>query len=179
MSAPLSNVSAPSSFHHHLTSLLYSYRNGRHPGLRLVHSFLKIYCWYITTLTIFIFPFLIIWALAAKYMMLLFVVEYQCITFLHVCRSHIQYNTCDSFWQVFPLRLMLRMGAEFRYYPCPLVSTRNRKPVFCEIGHTIMNLLVVNISIPFFFCSFLPSPLLSRNVYYIFIHIIININKKQ
>uniref|UniRef100_A0A0P4W5A0 FYVE-type domain-containing protein n=1 Tax=Scylla olivacea TaxID=85551 RepID=A0A0P4W5A0_SCYOL len=44
--------------------------------------------------------------------------------------------------KVFPLRLMLRMGAEFRYYPCPLVSTRNRKPVFCEIGHTIMNLLV-------------------------------------
>nr|XP_045584492.1 uncharacterized protein LOC123746784 [Procambarus clarkii] len=44
--------------------------------------------------------------------------------------------------KVFPLRLMLRMGAEFRYYPCPLVSARNRKPVFCEIGHTIMNLLV-------------------------------------
>lgn len=44
--------------------------------------------------------------------------------------------------KLFPLRLMLRMGAEFRYYPCPLVSTRNRKPVFCEIGHTIMNLLV-------------------------------------
>lgn len=44
--------------------------------------------------------------------------------------------------KVFPLRLMLRLGAEFRYYPCPLVSTRNRKPVFSEIGHTIMNLLV-------------------------------------
>lgn len=44
--------------------------------------------------------------------------------------------------KLFPLRLMLRMGAEFRYYPCPLVSIRNRKPVFCEIGHTIMNLLV-------------------------------------
>uniref|UniRef100_A0A6A7G1P4 Zinc finger FYVE domain-containing protein 16-like n=1 Tax=Hirondellea gigas TaxID=1518452 RepID=A0A6A7G1P4_9CRUS len=44
--------------------------------------------------------------------------------------------------KVFPLRLLLRLGAEFRYYPCPLVSTRNRKPVFSEIGHTIMNLLV-------------------------------------
>ncbi|RXG69118.1 Zinc finger FYVE domain-containing protein 9 [Armadillidium vulgare] len=44
--------------------------------------------------------------------------------------------------KVFPLRLMLRLGAEFRYYPCPLVSTRTRKPVYCEIGHTIMNLLV-------------------------------------
>lgn len=26
-------------------------------------------------------------------------------------------------------------------YPCPLISIRNRKPVFFEIGHTIMNLL--------------------------------------
>ncbi|ESO88131.1 hypothetical protein LOTGIDRAFT_193725 [Lottia gigantea] len=43
--------------------------------------------------------------------------------------------------KVFPLRLLLRLGAEFRYYPCPLVSIRNRKPVFFEIGHTIMNLL--------------------------------------
>ena len=29
----------------------------------------------------------------------------------------------------------------FPDYPCPLVSIRNRKPVFYEIGHTIMNLL--------------------------------------
>ncbi|XP_071117294.1 zinc finger FYVE domain-containing protein 16-like isoform X1 [Haliotis cracherodii] len=43
--------------------------------------------------------------------------------------------------KVFPLRLLLRLGAEYRYYPCPLVSIRNRKPVFFEIGHTIMNLL--------------------------------------
>jgi hypothetical protein len=27
-------------------------------------------------------------------------------------------------------------------YPCPVVSVRNRKPVYGEIGHTIMNLLV-------------------------------------
>ena len=26
-------------------------------------------------------------------------------------------------------------------YPCPLISVRDRKPVFGEIGHTIMNLL--------------------------------------
>ena len=26
-------------------------------------------------------------------------------------------------------------------YPCPLVSFRNRKPVFEEVGHTVMNLL--------------------------------------
>ncbi|XP_053395265.1 uncharacterized protein LOC128555782 isoform X2 [Mercenaria mercenaria] len=43
--------------------------------------------------------------------------------------------------KVFPLRLLLRLGAEYRYYPCPLIGIRNRKPVFFEIGHTIMNLL--------------------------------------
>ncbi|KAF0312716.1 Zinc finger FYVE domain-containing protein 9 [Amphibalanus amphitrite] len=43
--------------------------------------------------------------------------------------------------KVFPLRLLLRLGAEFRYYPCPLVSVRHRKPVFYEVGHTIINLL--------------------------------------
>lgn len=26
-------------------------------------------------------------------------------------------------------------------YPCPLIGVRNRKPVYFEIGHTIMNLL--------------------------------------
>ena len=36
---------------------------------------------------------------------------------------------------------MLRLGAEFRYYPAPLVSVRGRKPVYGEIGHTIMNVL--------------------------------------
>ena len=74
--------------------------------------------------------------------------------------------------KVFPLRLLLRLGAEFRCklaklptshyqitraykrcvannfalfvsdYPCPLVSMRRRRAVFGEIGHTIMNLLV-------------------------------------
>lgn len=36
---------------------------------------------------------------------------------------------------------MLRLGAEFRYYPCSLVSVRNREPVYYEIGQTIMKLL--------------------------------------
>uniref|UniRef100_A0A8C5D696 Zinc finger FYVE domain-containing protein 9-like n=1 Tax=Gouania willdenowi TaxID=441366 RepID=A0A8C5D696_GOUWI len=44
--------------------------------------------------------------------------------------------------KVFPLRLMLRLGAEYRFYPCPLYSVRFRKPLFGEIGHTIMKLLV-------------------------------------
>ncbi|KAM6034690.1 zinc finger FYVE domain-containing protein 16 isoform 2-T4 [Chlamydotis macqueenii] len=44
--------------------------------------------------------------------------------------------------KVFPIRLMLRLGAEYGAYPTPVVSFRHRKPLFREIGHTIMNLLV-------------------------------------
>ena len=36
---------------------------------------------------------------------------------------------------------MLRLGAEFRYYPAPLVSVRARTAVYSDIGHTIMNVL--------------------------------------
>uniref|UniRef100_A0A8C4ZKS1 Zinc finger, FYVE domain containing 9a n=1 Tax=Gadus morhua TaxID=8049 RepID=A0A8C4ZKS1_GADMO len=43
--------------------------------------------------------------------------------------------------KVFPIRLLLRLGAEYRFYPCPLFSVRYRKPLFGETGHTIMNLL--------------------------------------
>ena len=43
--------------------------------------------------------------------------------------------------QVFPLRLMLRLGAHEKYYPCPIVGERYRKPLYAEIGHTIINLL--------------------------------------
>nr|XP_020505715.1 zinc finger FYVE domain-containing protein 9-like isoform X2 [Labrus bergylta] len=44
--------------------------------------------------------------------------------------------------KAFPVRLVLRLGAEYRFYPCPLYSVRLRKPLFGEIGHTIMRLLV-------------------------------------
>uniref|UniRef100_A0A4W5R0W8 Zinc finger, FYVE domain containing 9b n=1 Tax=Hucho hucho TaxID=62062 RepID=A0A4W5R0W8_9TELE len=44
--------------------------------------------------------------------------------------------------KAFPLRLMLRLGAEYRFYPCPLYSVRFRKALFGETGHTIMRLLV-------------------------------------
>ncbi|XP_062455447.1 zinc finger FYVE domain-containing protein 16 isoform X2 [Rhea pennata] len=44
--------------------------------------------------------------------------------------------------KVFPIRLMLRLGAEYGAYPTPVVSFRDREPLFGEIGHTIMNLLV-------------------------------------
>ncbi|XP_078531433.1 zinc finger FYVE domain-containing protein 16 isoform X2 [Lissotriton helveticus] len=43
--------------------------------------------------------------------------------------------------KVFPIRVMLRLGAEYGVYPSPVVSIRNRKPLYGEIGHTIMNLL--------------------------------------
>ncbi|XP_041094140.1 zinc finger FYVE domain-containing protein 16-like [Polyodon spathula] len=43
--------------------------------------------------------------------------------------------------KVFPLRLMLRLGAEYSVYPCTLTSFRFRNPLFRETGHTIMNLL--------------------------------------
>ncbi|XP_030113567.4 zinc finger FYVE domain-containing protein 16 isoform X1 [Taeniopygia guttata] len=44
--------------------------------------------------------------------------------------------------KVFPIRLMLRLGAEYGAYPAPVVSVRHRRPLFGDIGHTIMNLLV-------------------------------------
>nr|XP_034955783.1 zinc finger FYVE domain-containing protein 16 isoform X4 [Zootoca vivipara] len=44
--------------------------------------------------------------------------------------------------KVFPIRLMLRLGAEYGVYPTPLTSIRHRKSLFGEIGHTVMNLLV-------------------------------------
>lgn len=46
--------------------------------------------------------------------------------------------------KIFPLRLILRLGAEYRYYPSPIISTRQRESVFVEIGHTIINLLAVS-----------------------------------
>ncbi|NXK00363.1 ZFY16 protein, partial [Corythaixoides concolor] len=44
--------------------------------------------------------------------------------------------------KVFPIRLMLRLGAEYGVYPTPVVSFRHRKPLFGERGCTIMNLPV-------------------------------------
>ncbi|XP_064413195.1 zinc finger FYVE domain-containing protein 16 isoform X2 [Latimeria chalumnae] len=43
--------------------------------------------------------------------------------------------------KVFSIRLMLRLGVEYNTYPCPVVSIRQRKSLFGETGHTIMNLL--------------------------------------
>uniref|UniRef100_A0A3Q3WTA3 Zinc finger FYVE domain-containing protein n=1 Tax=Mola mola TaxID=94237 RepID=A0A3Q3WTA3_MOLML len=43
--------------------------------------------------------------------------------------------------KVFPLRLLLRLGAEYSVYPTTLISVRFRDSVYRETGHTIMNLL--------------------------------------
>ncbi|XP_068191210.1 zinc finger FYVE domain-containing protein 16 [Antennarius striatus] len=43
--------------------------------------------------------------------------------------------------KVFPLRLLLRLGAEYDVYPTTLRSIRFRNSVYRETGHTIMNLL--------------------------------------
>ncbi|UXI18193.1 Krueppel-like factor 2 [Sarcoptes scabiei] len=43
--------------------------------------------------------------------------------------------------KVFPLRLILRLGYEFKSYPSPVISYANRKSAYFEIGHTIMNVL--------------------------------------
>ncbi|XP_061148604.1 zinc finger FYVE domain-containing protein 16 isoform X2 [Syngnathus typhle] len=43
--------------------------------------------------------------------------------------------------KVFPLRLLLRLGAEYDVYPSTPISVRFRESVYRETGHTIMNLL--------------------------------------
>ncbi|XP_077058995.1 zinc finger FYVE domain-containing protein 9 [Siphateles boraxobius] len=47
-----------------------------------------------------------------------------------------------SWAKAFPLRLMLRLGAEYRFYPCPLFSVRFREPLFGPVNNSIMRLLV-------------------------------------
>ncbi len=37
--------------------------------------------------------------------------------------------------------MLLRLGAEYRYYPAPLWSSRDRRPVYRDVGNTIMKLL--------------------------------------
>lgn len=46
--------------------------------------------------------------------------------------------------KIFPLRLMLRLGAQYRYYPCPHVSIMRRESVYAEIAQTIINFFAVS-----------------------------------
>ncbi|PAA85358.1 hypothetical protein BOX15_Mlig029677g1 [Macrostomum lignano] len=43
--------------------------------------------------------------------------------------------------ELFPERLLLRLGSESRLYPSPLVSVRDRAPVFGELGRSLIGLL--------------------------------------
>lgn len=43
--------------------------------------------------------------------------------------------------KLFPIRLLLALGAQSKVYPCPVVSLPQRKATFSNIGQTIMNLL--------------------------------------
>jgi len=48
----------------------------------------------------------------------------------------------EMIWaKLFPLRLLLQLGAESHCYPYPLVSSKQRKAACGEMGNTIMNLL--------------------------------------
>lgn len=71
---------------------------------------------------------------------------FQCIDGLDLPSRPFLFAVLLTKWEmpwarVFPLRLLLRLGAEARYYPAPLWSTRLRQTVFKEIGNTIMKLL--------------------------------------
>lgn len=43
--------------------------------------------------------------------------------------------------KIFPLRLILRLGALYRYYPSPHISERGRDSVYAEIAQTVINFL--------------------------------------
>lgn len=72
--------------------------------------------------------------------------SFQCVDGLDLPKPPFLFGVLLTKWEmpwarVFPLRLLLRLGAESRYYPCPLWSTRERQTVYKEIGNTIMKLL--------------------------------------
>lgn len=79
--------------------------------------------------------------------------------FFCICLEDFHVSECfrwETPWaKLFPLRLILRLGADYRYYPSPLISTRHRESVFVEIGHTIINLLAVSIQTSIFYIQIL------------------------
>lgn len=71
---------------------------------------------------------------------------FQCLLDVHVPEPPFLIGVLIHRWEVpwakiFPLRLMLRLGAQYRYYPSPHISVREREPVYAEIAQTIINLL--------------------------------------
>jgi len=71
---------------------------------------------------------------------------FQCLDDLDCPNSPFLFGVLITRWEmswarVFPLRLLLRLGADSRYYPTPLWSWRDRTTVYKEIGQTIMQVL--------------------------------------
>ena len=71
---------------------------------------------------------------------------FQCLDGLECPEEPFLFGVLITRWEmpwarVFPLRLLLRLGAESRYYPTPLWSWRDRSTVYKEIGQTIMQVL--------------------------------------
>jgi MAD, mothers against decapentaplegic interacting protein len=74
---------------------------------------------------------------------------FQCLQSIHLPEPPYLIGILIHRWEVpwarlFPIRLMLRLGALYRYYPSPLVSVRERDSVYVEIGQTIINVLAVS-----------------------------------
>lgn len=74
---------------------------------------------------------------------------FQCLQEIYLPESPYLIGILIHRWEVpwakiFPLRLMLRLGAEYRYYPSPHISIRGRNSVYAEIAQTIINLLAVS-----------------------------------
>jgi MAD (mothers against decapentaplegic) interacting protein len=79
--------------------------------------------------------------------------SFQCMDNLDLPKSPFLFCVLITKWEMpwarlFPLRLMLRLGAECRYYPAPLWSVRGRRTVYGAIGNTIMKLLSVSPDMP-------------------------------
>lgn len=71
---------------------------------------------------------------------------FQCLQLIRVPADPFLIGILIHRWEmpwakIFPLRLMLRLGAMYRYYPCPHVSVSHRDSVYAEIAQTIINCL--------------------------------------
>ncbi|CAH0384758.1 unnamed protein product [Bemisia tabaci] len=72
--------------------------------------------------------------------------SYQCVNKLLIPPAPYLIGLLIHRWEapwakLFPIRLMLRYGAEYRYYPCYLVSVRFRHSLYFDIGTTIIRFL--------------------------------------
>lgn len=71
---------------------------------------------------------------------------FQCMQNIQIPESPYLIGVLIHRWElpwakIFPLRLMLRLGALYRYYPSPHISVCFRDSVYTEIAQTIINFL--------------------------------------